>query len=91
MTNRLLFSALALAATLVAGSVMAKDLCSVPKADWQQSDALKQKLTQEGWTVKKLKTEDGCYEVYGTNPQGQRVEAFFNPKTFDSVKVKIEG
>jgi hypothetical protein len=29
--------------------------------------------------VRKSKVDGGCYEVYGTDPQGNRVEAYFHP------------
>lgn len=27
-----------------------------------------------------------CYEVYAKTPQGDRIEAFFDPKTFERVE-----
>lgn len=76
------------AATASSGAALASDKCSVPKAEWQPQTALQQKLESEGWKVKKLKVDDGCYEVYGTDSRGQRVEAYFDPKTFAVVKSK---
>ncbi|HVI31033.1 PepSY domain-containing protein [Phenylobacterium sp.] len=75
---------------LGAGSASAAELCSVPVAEWQPRQALEKKLAADGWKVKRLKTEDGCYEVYGLDRQGRRVEAYFNPRTLQSVKVKVE-
>ncbi|MBS0454314.1 MAG: PepSY domain-containing protein [Proteobacteria bacterium] len=46
---------------------------------------LQRKLTSEGWKVRQVKNFNGCYEVYGFDASGKRVEAFFNPKTFDKV------
>ena len=66
-------------------------LGSVPKAEWQPKEALQQKLEGEGWKVKKLKIDDGCYEVYGTDAQGKRMEVYFDPKTFATVKSKSES
>lgn len=57
----------------------------VPPAEWQPQMALQDKLKGEGWKVRQVKTWNGCYEVYGTDAKGERVEAFFNPKTFDRV------
>lgn len=67
------------------------DRCFVPMADWQPSEALQQKLTADGWKVNRIKTDDGCYEVRGIDGQGRRVEASFNPKTFEVVKMKVRG
>lgn len=77
---------LALLTTLGSGIAVAEDLCHAPEAEWQPKDALAQKLQAEGWTVKSVKVDDGCYEVYGTNAKGDRMETYFDPKTFDIVK-----
>lgn len=81
----------ALAAVLAAaasGTALASDKCGVPQAEWQPQQALQQKLEGEGWKVKKVKVDDGCYEVYGTDAQGKRMEVYFDPKTFAVVKSK---
>ncbi len=56
-----------------------------PKAQWQPQMALQRKLVDEGWRVRQVKVLGNCYEVYGFNAQGERVEAFFNPRTFERV------
>jgi hypothetical protein len=81
----------ALAAPLAAGGALASDKCSVPKAEWQPQDALQQKLESEGWKLKKIKVDDGCYEVYGTDALGKRMEVYFDPKTFAVVKSSSES
>lgn len=77
-----------LALTLAAcGAAFAgTDKCSVPKDQWQPIEALQKKLGAEGWKIKKAKVDNGCYEVYGTDPKGQRAEVYFNPKTLEAVK-----
>ena len=52
--------------------------------------ALQDKLKAEGWRVRQVKTWNGCYEVYGTDANGARTEAFFNPKTFERVASEEE-
>ncbi len=76
-----LFAAAALVA-LIATPTLAKDLCSVPNAEWQTKDALKAKLESDGWKIKNIKIEDGCYEVYGTDGAGKKQEVFIDPKSF---------
>jgi hypothetical protein len=49
---------------------------------------LQDKLVKDGWTVRRMEKTDTCYEVYGKDPQGKRVEAFFDPKTFERVEEK---
>lgn len=70
---------------LVAAPAMAKDLCSVPQAEWQTKDALTKKLEGEGWTISNIKIEDGCYEVYGKDKAGKKQEVFIDPKSFEIV------
>ena len=69
-----------------AGAASAADLCHVPEAEWQPKESLEQKLQADGWTVKKIKVDEGCYEAYGTDAKGNRMEVYFDPKTFDVVK-----
>ena len=57
----------------------------VPKEEMKPQMDLQRKLTAEGWKVRQVKNFNGCYEVYGFDASGKRVEAFFNPKTFDKV------
>ena len=57
----------------------------VPKEEMKPQMDLQRKLTAEGWKVRQVKNFNGCYEVYGFDANGKRVEAFFNPKTFERV------
>ena len=58
----------------------------IPKSQWKPQADLQKKLTAEGWKVRKLKSYHGCYEVYGFDAKGARVEAFFNPGTLERVE-----
>jgi hypothetical protein len=59
--------------------------CNAPKAEWKPRVELQKKLKSEGWAVRKIEIENGCYEVYGFDASGKRIEAFFNPQTFERV------
>jgi hypothetical protein len=86
--NRIALRLAALTLTLgAAGSALAHGdvRCTTPKAEWQPQMALQTKLVGEGWKVRKVQVENGCYEVYGFDAKGARVEAFFDPKTFERV------
>ncbi|WP_432697298.1 PepSY domain-containing protein [Marinobacterium sp. YM272] len=85
MKKFLALSAIAFGA--VSGTAFAEDLCNVPEEQWQSMDAFEQAITDKGWKIKKTKVDDGCYEVYGWNEEGEKVEAYFNPKTFELVKM----
>lgn len=87
MKRLLLLSAL-VAGTLSAGTASASEGCNVPMADWQPREALQQKLAADGWQVSRIGTDDGCLEVKATDDKGQRVEAKFDPKTLEMVKLE---
>ena len=60
----------------------------VAKADRKPQTALQKDLTDKGWRVRRVKNYNGCYEVYGFDDKGAKVEAFFDPKTLDRVEPK---
>jgi len=83
-----LLIAAAILAFAVAPAAQATGLttCSSgPKSGWQSQDKLKTKLTSEGWNVRRIKVDGGCYEVYAINDKGERVEAYFHPVTFKHI------
>lgn len=90
MNRKLITLALAFG-IMGAGAAYASDnRCDVPMSEWQPQEALQQKLEADGWKVNRIKVDDGCYEAYAIDAKGQRIEAKFNPKTFEMVKMEIE-
>jgi hypothetical protein len=83
--KRILISTLVMAAAILATPAFAEGTCNVPQAEWQPKEALQKKLEAEGWTVKTVKVDEGCYEVYGRDAAGKKMETYFNPKTFEVV------
>ena len=57
-------------------------------AKWQSKEALTEKLTKEGWEVRLVKEDGGCYEVYAMDKDGNRTEAYFHPVTFEPVPIE---
>lgn len=78
-----IFAALTL--SLVASTAMAAPKCDTPKEKWQPKGALQKQLEGEGWKVKKIKTENGCYEAYATKASGEKLERFFDPVSFKAM------
>lgn len=64
---------------------------SVDNADWMTENTLEEKLVAEGWKVRRMKVDGGCWEVYGTTPEGERVEAYFHPATGEKLLVARRG
>jgi hypothetical protein len=65
--------------------------CATRAADRKPQAALIADLTRQGWQVRKAKLDGGCYEVYGTTPEGDRVEAYFDPASFEKLLVSRRG
>lgn len=84
---------LASTAILAAGfsPAFAAGKCDVPAADWQPREALQSKLEKQGWQVRRIKSEQGCYEAYAIDASGKRVEAMFNPKTLAPMGGDTDG
>lgn len=79
--------ALALTAALLAGPVFAANSqCSMaPASKFQPEATLKAQLLAEGLTVKRIKTESGCYEVYAIDKAGKKVNVAYNAETLAKV------
>jgi hypothetical protein len=80
-----ILSAILLAALTAAPALAGDRRCDVPKAEWQPQQALHDKLQGEGWKIKQIEEDDGCYEVKGFDAKGMRQEVYFNPKTLEFV------
>jgi hypothetical protein len=79
---------------LAAGNAGATGLMTCKSGDrstWKSQQELTRKITAEGWKVRRIKVDGGCYEVYGTSPKGQRVEAYFHPVTLELLLIARRG
>ena len=84
-------AALAVAAGASPAAATGKMTCDAPQAQWKSRAALEKSLKKQGWQVRKSKVDGGCYEVYGTDPKGNRVEAYFHPVSFKKLLVSRRG
>lgn len=79
-----LVGAVLIAAPALAGS--AAVTCSKsPASKFQPQSALESKLKASGLTVKKIKTENGCYEAYTIDSKGKKGTFGFNAETLEPV------
>lgn len=80
-----------LASSLVAViSWAGPDCTKEPKDKWKDQELFKKSLVDQGYKIKVFKVTSGnCYEIYGWNKAGAKVEIYFNPITGDTVKEKI--
>jgi hypothetical protein len=58
---------------------------------WQTQEKLTSVLKEKGWQVRRIKEDGGCYEVYALNEKGERVEAYFHPRTLAPVPTGAKG
>lgn len=65
-----------------------KDCTSEPKSKWMTEEAFKKKATDEGYKIRKFKQPGSCYEIYGTDKDGNDVEIYFNPVDGSIAKKK---
>lgn len=81
---------LAVLAALPAGAALAEDDCFVPMVDWQPREAVAQLAVTQGWDVRRIKIDDGCYEVDGRDAQGRAIEVKLHPGTLQILQVEYE-
>jgi hypothetical protein len=84
-----LFAAMIL--LLPAATVLAGPTCDVPKDKWMKEADFKAKVEAEGYQIKTFKVSSGqCYEIYGFDTDGKKVEIYFNPETAAVLESKQE-
>ena len=79
---------LALSLGLAVLPTWADDDCNAPMERWQSREAVRQMAAQQGWQIQRLKIDDGCYEIRGTDSQGRGFKAKIDPETLKIVKMK---
>lgn len=84
MTRLIALSALALLATGPAFAAGAT--CSTsPATKFQPQATLESQLKTQGLTVRQIKTEKGCYEVYAVDAAGKKVNVAYNAETLEKL------
>lgn len=87
MKKTILVAAFILIGSLV---VEAKTSCTdQPKDKWMKVEDFKKKVEAEGYTISKFKQPGTCYEIYGKNKEGKKVEIYFNPVDASIVKSEV--
>ncbi|MCB1376269.1 MAG: PepSY domain-containing protein [Rhodobacteraceae bacterium] len=79
---------LAFLAAFPVGTARADDDCFVPMADWQPRAAVTRLAEENGWVVRRIKIDDGCYEIKGTDRDGRRIEVTVHPRTLDVIEIE---
>jgi len=72
------------------GPALADDDCFVPMTDWQPRDSIVRLAEQNGWTVRRIKIDDGCYEIDGRDASGRRIEVTVHPASLAVIEFEYE-
>ena len=61
-----------------------------PKGEWMPQAEAKAKIEAQGYKISKFKVDGDCYEIYGTDKDGNKAEVYFDTKTLSVVKSEIK-
>ena len=68
-----------------------EDDCIVPMAQWQPREAVQRVAAERGVTVRRIKIDDGCYQIRGSDDQGRRIEVTIHPKTLEVLDIEFDS
>lgn len=63
-----------------------KECTEAPRDKWIKEEDFKKQLEQQGYKIRKFKQPGTCYEIYGTDKDGKKVEIYFDPVDGKIVK-----
>lgn len=77
---------------LASGAALASPKCTTAeKSTWQDPDKFQAQLKEQGYKINKFKvTKGNCYEIYGFDKDGRKVEIYHDPVTGKAVKTEID-
>lgn len=76
---------------LGANTAFAKKNCTdQPEQKWMSEKEFKAMVIKQGYTIRKFKQPGSCYEIYGRNKEGRKVEIYFNPVNGSVKKLKYK-
>lgn len=79
----------AVASLLVSGIAVSSnsdlECTDAPQSEWMSEEEITAKAEELGYEVRKVKADDGCYEVYAKR-DGERYEVYFHPITGEVVE-----
>lgn len=74
----------------VAGSAQAEEGCFVPMSNWKPREAVVKLAEERSWDVRRIKIDDGCYEIKGRDAEGREIEVKLQPDTLQIVEFEFE-
>lgn len=73
-----------------AGPARADDECWVPMEDWQPRAAVAKLAADNGWVLRRIKIDEGCYEVVAKDANGAALEVIVTPATLEILAIHHE-
>ena len=67
-----------------------EDECTVPMAQWQPREAVQRLAEEQGVNVRRIKIDDGCYQINGRDASGRKVEIKVNPQTLEVIDIEYD-
>lgn len=90
-TVRTLFPLIAAAAALAAPAAFAGPKCTdAPRDKWLPKEVMQARIVKAGYAIDKFKVSGSCYEIYGKDKAGNRVEIYYDPTNGKVVKENID-
>lgn len=77
-----------LAATITTSAFAGAQCRAYPANERMDPAKFQAQLSAQGYQIKKFKVDNNCYEIYGKDKAGKKVEIYFDAKTGQAVKSK---
>lgn len=74
---------------LVSPAHAAATCTAAPTDKWLPAETMRQRIAADGYRIGVFKTDGDCYEIYGRDKDGRRVEIYFDPVSGAIVKSSV--
>ncbi len=85
MKRAFILATAAITAAIASPALAATGCSTAPEAKWQPQSKLEAQLKTDGLTVRQIKVENGCYEVYAVDKSGKRQNMAYNAETLQKL------
>ena len=88
MRRTLILLLLGGASLIAATAALASDHCDRPMRDWRPRQVVEERVRKLGVEVSRIRTDDGCYKIYGRTADGRSVEIEMDPVTLKVLETE---